>query len=112
VKARRSNGPGVVWQYREVLALGCEWPYQPCPEPGGLLPFAAVNAVDHLNWLTCGPANTSDLAYFEFDGFGEVHLLEGDTFTRFLLKALSKGYCRPIDPGFEPPVAFKLDARA
>jgi hypothetical protein len=126
-----SEGWAVIWNFRDASLFGkhlrealcgeesiiqsykrlaTETDY-PCPhptypEPGGLLPFASVNDVQNLNWLTIGAPDCWDVVYFHFDGL-EFTRLQGDSFGRCLLKMLRqeyKGLERPSS--LEPPYRF------
>jgi hypothetical protein len=102
------SGTKSVARFYRQQVNGTDWP---CPFPiypgsGGLLPFGSVVDVQHLNWLTAGPPNRWDVVYFHFDGL-EFTRLEGDSFSRCLLKMLRGEYTGLERPSsLEPPFEF------
>lgn len=101
------SGKGsVIAIYEYVRSQGYDWSYKMFPQPGGLLPFAAINDVHNLNWLTVGLPDKWDVVYWFSDGLEFIHL-KGDTFSRFLMKVLRKQEAESVLPSFEPPFTFK-----
>lgn len=91
---------------RRINTTDYACPHPIYPEPGGLLPFASVDDVQYLNWLTKGSANRWDVVYFFFDGL-EFTRLQGDSFSRCLLKMLRKDYTgMGQPPTLELPFVF------
>ena len=102
------SGPESVAQFYRRRVNTTDWPcpFPIYPEPGGLLPFGSVVDVQHLNWLTTGPPDRWDVVYFHFDGL-EFTRLEGDSFSRCLLKMLRQEYSGLARPSsLEPPFEF------
>jgi hypothetical protein len=90
-------GPGgtIEW-YENVRATGGhQWPYTMFPNPGGILPFAMVIDVYHLNWLTKGSPERWDIVFWNSDEQEFLHL-QGDSFGKCLLKML-RGQYKDVD---------------
>jgi hypothetical protein len=96
---------GVIQSYERIRSLGDPWPHTMYPQPGGLLPFATVHDVHHLNWLTNGLPDKWDVVYWYFDGLEFIHLT-GDSFLLFLLKVLRRRYKRKELPQFNSKCEF------
>ncbi len=101
------NGPNCLPEFYRQVVNGSEWPcpYPIYPDPGGLLPFANIIDVDSLNWLTVGPAERWNVVHYACDE-QEFPRLEGDSFSRCLLKILRQEYSYPERPSLEPPFEF------
>jgi hypothetical protein len=102
------GGPESVAEFyrRQINATDYPCPYPIFPESGGLLSFGSVVDVQNLNWLTVGPPNRWEVVYFHFDGL-EFTRLEGDTFSRCLLKMLRREYTGLERPSsLAPPFEF------
>lgn len=97
---------GVIRLYEKIRSMGNEWPYSMYPQPGGLLPFASILDVDHLNWLTAGKPDKWDVVFWDFDNLDFIHL-KGDSFAKYLLKVLRKEYPAKSIPQFDPPYKFQ-----
>lgn len=105
-KSWRERLIGVGRWYDEVRDMGDhDWPYRMFPEPGGLLPFAGLMDVNHLNWLTKGTPDQWDVVLWLSDD-AEFLLLKGESFTDCLLKMLQNKYNPHTVPELEPPVEF------
>jgi hypothetical protein len=126
-----AEGWVVVWNFRDVALFGTPLrevlcgqgsvvagykrlekessypcPYPTYPEPGGLLPFASVNDVQNLNWLTKGDSDRWDVVYWHFDGLEFTHL-EGEVFGRCIHKMLRQQYTGLEKPeSLKPPFEF------
>ena len=72
-------------------------PYPVYPADGGLLPFASEVDVQNLNWITKGPPDQWEVVYYFFDG-AEFFRLEGDSFSKCILKMLANEYSGMSQP--------------